>query len=105
VSMLMIAVSETQTMLIASVCLYGLGQGSVSPTLLAWATDLSEDRHKGRALASLYIFMELGIGVGAFASGWIYTRGSDFFLPFVTCSALAGIAFVILLLKPLLQRR
>lgn len=104
ISMLMIAVSKTQGLLVAGVCLYGLGQGSVSPTLLAWVTDLSEERHKGRALASLYIFMELGIGVGALASGWILGRGTDFFLPFVTCSVLAGIAFITLLMKPLLQK-
>lgn len=104
IAMLMIAVSQTQGLLIAGVCLYGLGQGSVSPTLLAWATDLSEERHKGRALASLYIFMELGIGVGALVSGWIYNSSSDFFLPFAACSVLAGIAFVTLLLKPLFQK-
>ncbi len=104
ISTLMIAVSETQALLIAGVCLYGFGQGSVSPTLLAWATDLSEQRHKGRALASLYIFMELGIGVGAFASGWIYSMETNFFLPFVSCSVLAGIAFITLLVKPLLQK-
>lgn len=108
ISMLMISVSQTQGLLIAGVCLYGLGQGSVSPTLLAWATDVSEAHHKGRALASLYIFMELGIGVGAIASGWIYSLNEatgDFFLPFITCSVLAGIAFVTLLMKPLLQKR
>jgi MFS family permease len=105
ISMLMVAVAQTQAMLIAAVSLYGLGQGSVSPTLLAWATDLSEEQHKGRALASLYIFMELGIGVGAFASGWFYGHDTGFFLPFVTCSVLAGIAFITLLLKPLFQRR
>jgi MFS family permease len=109
IAMLVISVSETQTMLIVGVSLYGLGQGSVSPTLLAWATDLAEERHKGRALASLYIFMEFGIGVGAFASGWFVGHpisvGSDFFLPFVTCSVLAGIAFVILLMKPLFRER
>jgi MFS family permease len=104
ISMLLIAISQTQTMLIVAVCLYGFGQGSVSPTLLAWAADLSEERHKGRALASLYIFMELGIGVGAFASGWMYGHGADFFMPFVTCSVLAGIAFITLLLKPLLRK-
>jgi MFS family permease len=42
VSMLMIAVAETKSLLVAGMVLYGLGQGSVSPTLLAWATDLSE---------------------------------------------------------------
>jgi MFS family permease len=109
VSMLMIAVAETKSLLVAGMVLYGLGQGSVSPTLLAWATDLSEERHKGRALASLYIFMEFGIGVGAFASGLLYRPGvlswSAFFLPFAISSALAGVAFVILVIKPLLQKR
>ena len=106
ISMLMIAVSETRSLLIAGMILYGLGQGSVSPALLAWATDLSEERHKGRALASLYIFMELGIGVGAFASGWLYGNAwSGFFIPFAISSALAGVAFITLLLKPLLRNR
>jgi len=107
IAMLMISVSHTQGLLIAGVCLYGLGQGSVSPTLLAWATDVSESHHKGRALASLYIFMELGIGLGAIVAGWLYNRpagGNNFFLPFVTCSVLAGIAFVTLLLKPLFRK-
>ena len=105
ISMLMIAVAETQTLLIAGMILYGFGQGSLSPTLLAWATDLSEQRHKGRALASLYIFMELGIGVGAFMSGWLFGyEWSGFFIPFMISSVLAGIAFVTLLLKPLFQK-
>ena len=108
VSMLMIAVAETQSLLIAGMILYGLGGGSVSPTLLAWATDLSEERHRGRALASLYIFMELGIGVGAFVSGWFYrphmSGWSGFFMPFAISSALAGVAFITLLLKPLMGR-
>jgi MFS family permease len=105
ISMLMIAVSETQTLLIAGVIFYGLGQGSVSPTLLAWAADLAENRHKGRALASLYIFMEFGIGVGAFVSGWCFRyEWSGFFIPFAISSALAGLAFITLLVKPLFQK-
>lgn len=106
ISMLMISIAETQSLLMAGMILYGLGQGSVSPTLLAWATDLSEERHKGRALASLYIFMEFGIGVGAFASGWFYKhQWSGFFIPFAISGVLAGAAFITLLVKTLLQRR
>ncbi|MEI9918019.1 MAG: MFS transporter [Bacteroidota bacterium] len=106
IAMLMISVAETQPLLIAGMILYGLGQGSVSPALLAWATDLSEERHKGRALASLYIFMEFGIGVGAFASGWFYRHEwSGFFIPFAISSALAGVAFITLLLKPVIAHR
>jgi MFS family permease len=105
ISMMVIAISETPELLIAGVFLYGLGQGGVSPTLLAWATDLSETTHRGRAIASLYIFMELGIGVGAYMSGWVFGKTSpDFFIPFIAGSVLGGVAFVILLLKPLLQK-
>ncbi len=105
ISMMIIAVSETSGLLMAGVFLYGLGHGGVSPTLLAWATDLSETTHRGRAIASLYIFMELGIGIGAYASGWLFGPTShDFFVPFIAGSVLGGVAFVILLVKPLLQR-
>jgi MFS family permease len=105
ISMLMIAVAETQPLLIAGVLLYGIAQGGTSPTLLAWATDLSEASHRGRALASLYIFMELGIGLGAYISGWLIGHNSmGFFLPFVVSSVLGGMAFVILLMRPLFSR-
>lgn len=104
VAMMVVAISETPAMLTAGIFLYGLGQGGVSPTLLAWATDLSETTHRGRAIASLYIFMELGIGVGAYISGWLFGASPDFFVPLITGSVLSGIAFIILLLKPLLQK-
>lgn len=98
-SMLIIALAETRLALIIGVTLYGFGQGATSPTLLAWATDLSNINFKGRGIASLYIFMELGIGVGAFASGLIY--GNDpgrFFNTFTMCSTLAFCAFLYLAL-------
>ena len=95
--MLMIAIADSRLMLIAGVTIYGLGQGATSPTLLAWATDLSDTNNRGRGIASLYIFMELGIGIGAFASGFIYgNQSSNFFLTFIICSLLAGIAFLYL---------
>jgi predicted MFS family arabinose efflux permease len=77
--------------------LYGLGQGSTSPTLLAWATDLSDDNFRGRAIACFYICMEFGIGVGAFGAGLIYANSTqNFLITFVPCMALATIAFIFL---------
>jgi MFS family permease len=97
-SMLLVAFSDSAIFLIIGVTIYGLAQGSTSPTLLAWATDLSDIKHKGRGVATLYIFMELGIGVGAFASGLVYGNDSSNFLStFIICSALALIAFLYLL--------
>jgi len=101
IAMLVVAMADTPAMLVCGVMLYGLGQGSTSPTLLAWATDLSPAHHKGRGIASLYMFMELGIGIGAFASGLIYGNESGhFFITFCVCSLLAAIAFLYLTIQP-----
>lgn len=99
-AMLIIGTATTKLQLILGVTLYGLGQGSTSPTLLAWATDLSDERNKGRGIASLYIFMELGIGLGAFLSGWVYGNNSSHFLfTFALSGLLALIAVIYLLTK------
>lgn len=93
--MLIIAFADSRLQLLAGIALYGLGHGVTSPTLLAWATDLSDARFKGRGIASLYIFMELGIGLGAFISGCIYSnQSSNFFITFTVCSSLAALAFL-----------
>jgi MFS family permease len=98
VAMLTIAFAQHKLQLIIGVSLYGFAQGATSPTLLAWATDLSDKYFKGRALASLYIFMELGIGIGAFASGLLYrNESSNFFITFIVCSALPLLAFIYLI--------
>ena len=97
-SMLLIGFADRSWMLILGISLYGLAQGSTSPTLLAWATDLSLDEHRGRGIASLYISMELGIGLGAFVSGWVYGNSPTNFLPcFSICSVLSLGAFIYLL--------
>lgn len=98
-SMLAIAFAETRLHLMLGIAFYGLAQGATSPTLLAWATDLSDPNFKGRGVASVYIFMEFGIGFGAFASGLIYANDpSRFAISFGICSALAGIALLYLLM-------
>jgi MFS family permease len=97
-AMLIVGMATTPLMLIIGVTLYGFAQGSTSPTLLAWATDLSDDRFKGRGIASLYIFMELGIGLGALCSGWIYGNNPDnFFITFLISGLLSGSAFAYLI--------
>jgi MFS family permease len=98
-AMLIIAFAQTKAHLILGMALYGLAHGATSPTLLAWATDLSDPRFKGRGVASLYIFMEFGIGLGAFVSGLIYANDpSRFGLSFGICSVFAGMASLYLLI-------
>jgi MFS family permease len=100
-AMSVMAIAHTPVLLIAGVTMYGFAQGATSPTLLAWATDLSDSHHRGRALASLYIFMEMGIGLGAFISGWIFANdNSGFFIPFVAAGVLGALAFIFLIFRP-----
>jgi len=104
-SMVIIGTADTSFQLIVGVSIYGLAQGSTSPTLLAWATDLSQEQYKGRGISSLYIFMELGIGLGAFISGLLYGNDSSrLILVFTTAAVLGLIAFLYLLLVRHQQR-
>ena len=84
--------------LMIGIAIYGLANGMTSPTLFAWATDLSDPNRKGKGLSSLYIFMELGIGLGAIFSAWIYSNDpTRFFATFITAGVIIAIAFVFLL--------
>lgn len=103
VAMLIVAWSTSSIMLFTAISIYGLAQGMTSPTLMAWATDLSDEKHRGRGIASLYIFMELGIGVGAFTSGFIYGNDPEnFFVTFLTCSllSLTALLYLVFLKSP-----
>jgi MFS family permease len=95
IAMLIIAFADSRYMLIAGVVVYGFAQGITSPTLLAWAADLAHPTHRGRGMASLYISMELGILLGALASGWLYgNEPANTTLTFCVCSAMAAMAWI-----------
>jgi len=52
--------------------LYGISTGIVSPALNAWTVDMSFPESRGKAMATMYIALEAGIGLGALFAGWIY---------------------------------
>jgi MFS family permease len=98
IAMVIIGLAGNQLQLIVGVVIYGLAQGMTSPTLLAWATDLSDINHKGRGVASVYMAMECGIGIGALASGFIFSNNtSHFFITFLTASVFSALAFIYLM--------
>ncbi len=59
------------TLMLAS-AVYGVATGMLSPTATAWTIDLSRPKHRGKAVATMYIFMEVGIGLGALLAGAIF---------------------------------
>ena len=100
ISMLVTGISTETWMMYVGGILYGLANGINSPTLFAWATDLGDERYKGRAFASLYIAMEFGIGLGALVSGYVYAdRMENFPMAFGTASVLSIAGLVYLLVK------
>ncbi|QMW06413.1 MFS transporter [Spirosoma foliorum] len=50
---------------------YGMSWGMNSPTVTAWTADLSDEKTRGRAMATMYIALEAGIGLGALGAGWV----------------------------------
>jgi MFS family permease len=97
IGMLVIGTAFTKIQLMIGVTIYGFAQGAMSPTLLAWAADLSHADHKGRGVATLYMAMEFGIGVGALSSGFIYgNNAAHFFITFLISAALSLLAFTYL---------
>jgi predicted MFS family arabinose efflux permease len=58
--------------LLVGAALYGIATGIVSPALNAWTVDMSYPEHRGKAMATMYIALEAGIGLGALFAGWIY---------------------------------
>ena len=59
---------------LAAALVFGIGTGLNSPTLYAWTIDLSHPEHRGRAVATMYIALEIGIGLGALLAGWIFAN-------------------------------
>jgi MFS family permease len=97
-AMIAVGFSSNLTELMLAGVLFGIGQGMNSPTVFAWTIDLSHEAHRGRAMATMYIAMEAGIGSGALSSGWLYNNNSENFrLVFWTGAAVVFISLLYLL--------
>jgi MFS family permease len=97
-AMVTIAFADSKALLLWSGVLFGSAVGMYSPTASAWVVDLSLDKFRGRAIATMYIFLEAGIGIGAIVSGWLYNnKPENFKLVFLTSGSVAALAFILLL--------
>ena len=73
-ALVLLALAESVPLFLAGAVLFGLGTGLNSPTLYAWTVDLSHPERRGRAVATMYIALEAGIGLGALLAGWLYAN-------------------------------
>jgi len=72
ISMSVIGYSSSVAGLMLGACIYGVGSGVLSPALNAWTIDMSLPDHRGKAMATMYIAMEAGIGLSALGAGWYF---------------------------------
>ena len=91
--------ANSPAMLLATAGFLGFCTGVLGPTAMAWVVDRSPDSHRGRAMATAFIALEIGIGGGALYSAWLYDSDPEQFGLVFACSAalcLAGLLYVFL---------
>jgi MFS family permease len=99
ISLMVLAFAHNVFMVMLGAAIFGLSWGTVGPTITAWTVDLCAFENRGRAIGSMYIALEAGIGTGAFFSAWIYQNQLENMVwAFLLSAFLAVLAFVLLLL-------
>jgi len=95
--------NSPMTLLMASGCL-GFSTGIASPAVFAWVIDVSPSESLGRSMATVYIALEIGIGMGALTSASLYGNDSNNFtfayLVAAATTLLAGIYLQFFYKKP-----
>ena len=71
--------SENPTWLLAASGLVGFCLGIVIPAVFAWTVDRSTDQNRGKALATVFIGLEMAIGIGALLGAAIYANDHERF--------------------------
>lgn len=99
-AMVITGYSTSPTMFLTGGAFFGVAMGILSPVLSAWTVDLSGDHNRGRALATMFISLEAGIGLGAFLSAAVFAnKRENLALVFLYMAgfAAAGLAYTIYL--------
>jgi MFS family permease len=70
--MVILGYAHTPWMFYLGSFVFGLGNGIFSPAINAWTVDLGDPNQRGRALATMFIALEIAIGAGALYAGWYF---------------------------------
>lgn len=98
VSMYILGTSTGPNQFYFAAFIFGMSVGINSPTIMAWTVDLSLEKHRGRGLATMFIGLEIGIGLGAFLSAYLYGNNPENFdIAFGACGVLSVIGFLYLI--------
>lgn len=94
-SMFITGYADSVTSFLTGAAFFGVSMGILSPVLSAWTVDLSSDHNRGRAIATMYISLEAGIGLGAFLSAALFAnKRENLPVVFLYMAAFAGAALI-----------
>ncbi|SDG98473.1 Predicted arabinose efflux permease, MFS family [Dyadobacter soli] len=100
IAMILTGFAESVAMFLTGAAFFGIAMGILSPVLSAWTVDLSGDHNRGRAIATMFISLEAGIGLGAFLSAELFENQRQN-LPLVFFSmaafALAALSYTVII--------
>ncbi len=103
ISLILIGFADTPLSLMIGSAVYGVATGMLSPAITAWIIDLSHPDHRGKAVATMYIALEAGIGLGAFFAGSLYITDVSMIPPIFYSAAI--ITFFAYLYLQLIYKR
>jgi len=96
-AMTLVGTAQSALMFLLYGGVLGVAAGMNSPTIFAWTIDLSDPLRRARAMATMYIAMEVGIGLGALISGYLFGNDPERIqYPFYLGGLMAGFAFIYL---------
>lgn len=96
-SLILIGEANSPMFLMLGSAVYGVATGMLSPALTALIVDMSHPDHRGKAIATMYIALEAGIGLGAFMAGAFYVSDVAIIPPtFYVTAGLTLVAFLYL---------
>jgi len=89
--------ADTAFMFLTASGVLGFALGIASPAAFAWTIDRCKDENRGKAMATIYIALEISIGFGALFSAWIYNNDpTNFGKVFLLMAGLTSLGFIYL---------
>lgn len=105
-AILIIAFAQNIMILTLSAVLFGVSMGIISPISQAWTVDLCQEENRGKAIATMYIALESGIGFGALLPTLIYqNRIENLKATFLFTMAVVSVALVYIIFYKRKNRR
>lgn len=97
-SLILLGYANSPTWLFTASGILGFSFGISSPAMFAWAIDRADPAQLGRVLATVYIALEAGIGIGALLSAYLYQNDvSNFAFTFWVIAGISSLGFLYLL--------